>query len=267
MTGIERLLATAGAEVGYLEKASNSQLDDKTANAGQANFTKYARDLDRLGVYHAAKNGLSWCDIFVDWCFVRTFGLETGMKMTGQPMGGYGAGCTESANYYKQMGRFHRRGPQPGDQVFFTYDNGRTMAHTGIVERVDKGRLYTIEGNTNDGRDVIPNGGKVCRKSYETGYVCIGGYGRPDLSLVREEDEEMDLERFKTLWHEMRQELQDNDSSGYSEKARAYFTDKGLLQGGGKLPDGETNYMWEDLVTREQLVTVLYRVLEKLELL
>ena len=150
MTGIERLLATAGAEVGYLEKASNSQLDDKTANAGQANFTKYARDLDRLGVYHAAKNGLSWCDIFVDWCFVRTFGLETGMKMTGQPMGGYGAGCTESANYYKQMGRFHRRGPQPGDQVFFTYDNGRTMAHTGIVERVDKGRLYTIEG-------VVPN--------------------------------------------------------------------------------------------------------------
>ena len=31
---VERLLAIAEAEVGYLEKNSNSQLDDKTANAG-----------------------------------------------------------------------------------------------------------------------------------------------------------------------------------------------------------------------------------------
>lgn len=266
MTAIERLLATAGAEVGYLEKASNSQLDSKTANAGSANYTKYARDLDKLGVYHAAKNGLSWCDIFVDWCFVRAFGLEAGMKMTGQPMGGYGAGCTESANYYKQMGRFHRSGPQPGDQIFFTYTNGRTMAHTGIVERVAGGRVYTIEGNTSGASGIIANGGGVCRKSYPLDYARIGGYGRPDYSIVQEDDD-MDLGRFKELWREMRQELQDNDSSGYSEKARAYFTGNGLVQGSGKLPDGSPNYMWEDVLTREQLVTVLYRVLEKLGLL
>ena len=30
-------------EVGYREKASNAQLDSKTANAGHNNFTKYAR--------------------------------------------------------------------------------------------------------------------------------------------------------------------------------------------------------------------------------
>ena len=40
------------AEVGYLEKASNEQLDDKTANAGKKNFTKYARDMKSVtGVF------------------------------------------------------------------------------------------------------------------------------------------------------------------------------------------------------------------------
>ena len=115
MTPVERLIATARAEVGYLEKASNSQLDSKTGNAGYANFTKYARDLDQMGVYNGPKNGYAWCDVFSDWTFIKTFGLDVAMKMTCQPMGGYGAGCTESARYYKNAGRFYKSNPQPGD--------------------------------------------------------------------------------------------------------------------------------------------------------
>lgn len=34
MTAIERVIATARAEIGYIEKATNSQLEGKTANAG-----------------------------------------------------------------------------------------------------------------------------------------------------------------------------------------------------------------------------------------
>ena len=41
MTAIDKLIQTADNEVGYLEKSSNSQLDDKTANAGMNNYTKY----------------------------------------------------------------------------------------------------------------------------------------------------------------------------------------------------------------------------------
>ena len=33
MTAIERVIATARAEIGYIEKATNSQLEGKTANA------------------------------------------------------------------------------------------------------------------------------------------------------------------------------------------------------------------------------------------
>ena len=42
---IDALIACAENEVGYLEKKSNSQLDDKTANAGYNNYTKYWRDV------------------------------------------------------------------------------------------------------------------------------------------------------------------------------------------------------------------------------
>ena len=63
-----KVLAVAAAEIGYKEKASNAQLDDKAANAGSANYTKYARDFDQKYPkwYNGKKNGFAWCDMFVD---------------------------------------------------------------------------------------------------------------------------------------------------------------------------------------------------------
>lgn len=257
MMPAERLLTTARKEIGYLEKASNARLDDHTANTGHNNWTKYARDLDSMGVYNFPKNGYAWCDIFVDWCFIKTFGLETAMKMTNQTIGGYGAGCTCSANYYKEVGRFVTDNPQPGDQIFFT--NGNEMGHTGIVEKVANGRVYTIEGNTLSNAGVVANGGAVREKSYSLNYTKIGGYGRPDYSLVQEEDEDMDINKFKELWNEMRKELQDNDSGVWSEKARQWAIETGLIAGGGNGADGQPNYMWADMLTREQAITLFYR--------
>lgn len=259
MTPVERLIATARAEIGYLEKANNAQLDDKTANAGANNYTKYARDLDRMGVYNGAKNGYAWCDVFVDWVFIQTFGLELAMQLTCQPMGGYGAGCTESARYYKQAGRFFKSGPQPGDQIFFSSNGGATMYHTGLVTAVTGSTITTIEGNTSSAAGVVANGGAVREKQYSINYNQIGGYGRPDYSLVPEEDEDMDVNRFRELWLEMRKMLQDNDSSTYSAEAREWAIANGIIEGSGTLPDGSPNYMWEDVPTREQLITVLYR--------
>ena len=66
-----RVIALAEAEVGYLEKASNAQLDSVTGNAGYNNYTKYARDLHQAGYYQANKQGYAWCDMFVDWLFFK----------------------------------------------------------------------------------------------------------------------------------------------------------------------------------------------------
>lgn len=44
---VSKVLVVAAAEIDYKEKKSNSQLDDKTANVGSGNYTKYARDFDQ----------------------------------------------------------------------------------------------------------------------------------------------------------------------------------------------------------------------------
>lgn len=259
MTAIERLIKIAKDEVGYLEKTSNQLLDNKTSNAGTNNYTKYARDLDMLGVYNGKKNGYSWCDVFVDWCFVTTFGLEIAMAMTCQPIaGGYGAGCTQSTNYYKQAGRFYKNNPQVGDQIFFNDGKGGII-HTGIVVDVDNTKVYTVEGNTSSDKGVVKNGGSVNYKSYSINYNRIYGYGRPNYSLVEEEDEDMDLGRFKELYIDMKKELQDNDCGTWSLEGRQFCIDNGLFNGNGTTINGEPNYMWHDQLTREQMAVLLYR--------
>lgn len=264
LTAIERLIATAKAEEGYLEKATNAQLDSKTANAGSNNWTKYARDLDNIGnIYNGKKNGYAWCDVFVDWCFIKTFGVDLAMKLLCQPYGGAGAGCTYSVQYYKQKGQFHKSNPQAGDQIFFTNDGGATSYHTGLVIAVGNGKVYTIEGNTSSASGVIPNGGCVRAKSYNLTATYICGYGRPDWSLVGEsaeqEDEDMTLDRFKELMKEYRAELQDNDCGTWSKDAREWAIANGLIGGTGNNANGEPNYAWADQLTREQAAALFYR--------
>lgn len=63
--------------------------------------------------------------------------------------------------------------PRPGDIIFFDWDDGGQDGysdHVGIVEKVENGRIYTIEGNSGDS----------CRQnSYPVGYYEIYGYGTP----------------------------------------------------------------------------------------
>ncbi len=173
-----KVIAVAAAEIGYKEKKSNSQLDDKTANAGSGNYTKYARDFDQKYPkwYNGKKNGYAWCDMFVDWCFLTAFGYENALRLLCQPEKSAGAGCTYSLRYYKNKGQFHTSGPKPGDQIFFgtSLDNS---THTGIVESVDTKQVHTIEGNTSD---------QVARRNYALTNSRILGYGRPAYDTVKE---------------------------------------------------------------------------------
>lgn len=168
MTEKEKVINIALGEVGYREKETNSNLDDKTANAGDENYTKYARDLDNVpGFYNGKKNGYDWCDIFVDWCFVKALGAERAMQLLNQPEKSGGAGCGVSMSYFEKIERLFKS-PSLGDQIFFT--DGESIYHTGLVYSVDSERVYTVEGNT--------NGGQVAKKSYPLGASYIRGYGR-----------------------------------------------------------------------------------------
>ena len=197
---VSKLLEIARAELGYMEKETNSQLDDKTANAGDGNWTKYARDLHSAGYYQAAKNGYAWCDMFVDWCFWKLAGED---KTKGEWLecqtGLYGAGCEWSSDCYRRAGRFDKN-PQPGDQIFF----GKTDAeeHTGIVEKIEDGKVHTIEGNASN----------MCKRcTYSLTSSKIVGYGHPRFDAepeVEKEDESVtgtpstgSVEDEKAIWN------------------------------------------------------------------
>lgn len=188
MKAVEKLIDVARQEIGYLEKASNKGLDNKTANAGGNNYTKYARDI------YPGLQGQPWCDMFVDWCFVQAFGEVTARQLIG---GGFSAYTPTSAQYYKNKGQWHKTA-KAGDQIFF--HNSTRICHTGIVVNADTKEVITIEGNTSNASGVIPNGGGVFKKVYPANYANISGYGRPDWSLVSEPNYEIGWNRDDKGW-------------------------------------------------------------------
>lgn len=190
----QTVINIALAEVGYLEKATNANLDSKTGNAGYNNYTKYARDLFNAGYYNGNKNGYAWCDVFVDWCFFRAYGKAAGQAAECQT-GNLGAGCSYSAQYYRGQSRYDKT-PQVGDQIFFL-DSAGDINHTGLVYAVDGSTVYTVEGNTSGASGVVANGGGVCKKSYSRGYSRIAGYGHPKYPA----DTQAEAKKYTLGWH------------------------------------------------------------------
>ena len=187
MTPIEKLISIAVAEVGYLEKKSNAQLDDKTSNAGTANYTKYWHDIK------PEYQGQPWCAAFVTWCFVKAFGQDMAKKLLKHYPYVY---CPAMASLFKLNAN-----PKKGDIVIF-YRNG-IFTHTGIVTSVSGDYFATVEGNTSGGSSIIANGGGVCRKGYYNSKLPGTKFCMPDYSLV-EEDELMSKE-----YAELKQEIAD----------------------------------------------------------
>lgn len=204
----KKLIALAIAEIGYREKETNSQLDNPTANAGDGNYTKYARDLHAAGYYQANKNGYAWCDMFVDWLFYKLTGSKEKGEYLECQTGLYGAGCEWSSDCYRRAGRFDKN-PQPGDQIFF----GKTDAeeHTGIVEKVENGKVHTIEGNSSN---------RVQRCTYSLTSSKIVGYGHPrfDADDASEEETTGDTTPVQKTVDELAKEVLNGEWGNGSER-------------------------------------------------
>ncbi len=199
----EKLIAVAKAEIGYQEKASKEDLYDFTANAGSANYTKYADcfDSEYSNCYNGRKNGFGWCDVFVDWCFLQTFGYENFLQLTCQPESSCGAACTYSIRYYQAKNQYFTSDPQAGDQIFVTLDDGTKQ--TGIVEKVDDTYIYTIEGDRDN---------QVCECKYSLDDSRILGFGRPDYDIVK-----VDTTVDDTTGDDTGSETGDNEDSDVSD--------------------------------------------------
>lgn len=166
----DKVISVAKAEIGYLEKKSNKDLNSKTANAGSKNYTKY-------GAWYG-DNPDYWCAMFVCWCFAQAYGSPAKDILCG----GYSAACETMRARFVKAGRYNKE-PQAGDCIFFTGTRHAGANHIGIVWKVDGSKIYTIEGNTSGANGVIDNGGGVAQKSYSKSYSRIMGYGHPKFDV------------------------------------------------------------------------------------
>ncbi len=119
--------------------------------------------------WYGFSSRIPWCACFVSWCANECGYIDTGVIPK------Y-AGCVWGVEWFQERGQWQDNSytPNPGDIIFFDWDDDGGQDgesdHTGIVEKVEDGRVFTIEGNSGDS----------CReKSYPLGYYEILGYGIP----------------------------------------------------------------------------------------
>lgn len=206
----DKVIAIALAEEGYLEKSKSAYqknknvLDCKEEGAGSDNYTKYGRDMHEI--YPAVMNfPAAWCDCFVDWCFYKAYGVANAKALLA---GDFDDFTRQSAQLYKNKNAWHTNNPQPGDQIFFIDSATGKIGHTGLVHKVDKGYVYTIEGNTSSAKGVVANGGCVRAKSYSLTYNLIAGYGRPKYDGLGNVEASAGTPVQNDTWHTLVVELQ-----------------------------------------------------------
>lgn len=150
------VVQTAIAEIGYKETKTNK--------------TKYAAYIDKNfpDFYNGAKQGVAWCDLFVDYCvLVNCADEKEAENVLCQPPKSAGAGCKYSYGYYQAAGRTGKEA-RVGAQIFF--GSGKNPSHTGIVIDVTADSVITVEGNSDD---------MVKRHTYKKTSSKIFGYGYP----------------------------------------------------------------------------------------
>ncbi|MGN0163598.1 MAG: CHAP domain-containing protein [Candidatus Ornithomonoglobus sp.] len=190
---INKVIQIAESEVGYLEKASNAYLYDKTANAGSANYTKYWADIA------PSLQGEPWCAEFISWVLKQAFGQAIAAVLLGHfPY----ISCIKGREKAQAQNRWTRT-PSVGAIIIFGDSNG-TPCHTGLVRGYDDNYVYTTEGNTSGGSTVIANGGGVYRKSYTRGSSRILGYWRINYEYAAKVMSEKEGELTMTQYEELK---------------------------------------------------------------
>ena len=113
---------------------------------------------------------VEWCACFVSCCADQCGYIDTGVCPKF-------AGCGNGVQWFQERGQWMDGSdePAPGMIIFFDWDNTGGSGpqdgeadHVGIVQKVEDGIIYTIEGNS----------GNLCRVNrYPVGQYEIMGYG------------------------------------------------------------------------------------------
>ena len=108
---------------------------------------------------------VEWCAIFVSWCADQCGYLDAGVlpKMEG---------VRPYVEWFRERGQWQGRDYEPssGDIIFFDWESDGLPDHVGIVEKLEDGLIYTVEGNTGD---------TCAERRYHVGNTPIYGFGCP----------------------------------------------------------------------------------------
>ena len=115
--------------------------------------------------WYGFNSRVEWCACFVSWCANECGYIDTGVIPKF-------AGCVLGSQWFMDRGQWQDGSfePSAGHIIFFDWEGDGVTDHVGIVERVENGTVYTVEGNSGD----------ACRqKQYTVGSSSIYGYGCP----------------------------------------------------------------------------------------
>ena len=115
--------------------------------------------------WYGFEGRVEWCACFVSWCANECGYIDTGVIPKF-------AGCVLGSQWFKDRGQWQDGSfePSAGHIIFFDWEGDGETDHVGIVECVENGTVYTVEGNSGD----------TCRQnSYAIGRSVIYGYGIP----------------------------------------------------------------------------------------
>ena len=179
------LITRCMGDVGYIEKASNHDLDSKTGNRGTANYTKFSRDVNAADLMGC--QGQAWCGTCQFAEELYEFGKEQALLNWGMTSKTYvGYNCFATYNAFKARGKVGMT-PQVGALVIFSY------SHMGRVLSIyaEKGVKYydCFEGNTLPDTE-SRNGGQcaIKRRRYDDLSV-VKGYCYIDYADMIEDKE------------------------------------------------------------------------------
>ena len=154
-------LNVANNEVGYLEKASNSNLNSPTANPGNNNYTKYGAWFNN--------NPADWCAMFVSWC-ANQAGISNSIIPCSDTVQGHINGFTASGTYYAASSYT----PASGD-IFLMKIPG-VVSHTGIVTAKVGSTIQVIDGNAKPAGATYD---QVRTYTFAISDTRLTGYGHP----------------------------------------------------------------------------------------
>lgn len=123
--------------------------------AGQVGYKEGRNNSNKYGAAYGMNN-VSWCQIFIWWCF-----KQAGMDWYKT------ASCTACYKHYASRS-VSRDALRKGDIVYFDWDGSGDCDHVGIVESVGSSRITTIEGNTSSGNSGSQSNGDGVYRRYRT---------------------------------------------------------------------------------------------------